>query len=157
MKVLITGATGFIGSKLTEALFTAGHEIVVVSRSREKARNKLPWPIEIIEGDLGKGPLESPSLKEVEVVINLAGENIGEGAWTEEEKKEIRDSRVALSQNLSDSLDHDRLKAWLQTSAIGYYRDSEGDEWLDENSPTGDNFLAEVTREWESTARKLGK
>lgn len=155
MKILITGATGFIGSKLTEALFTAGHQIVVVSRSREKAQRQLPWPIDIVEGDLGKGPLDSPLLKGVEGVINLAGENIGEGSWSEEEKKKIRNSRVALSENLSQSLDHNALKAWLQTSAIGYYRDSQGDEWLDENSPTGDTFLAEVTRAWERPARNL--
>ena len=155
MKVLITGATGFIGSKVAQRLWSDGFEVVVVTRSIVKARKRLPFPLIFVEGDLSKGPLSDEALKNVDAVVNLAGENIGEGKWGEEEKKRILKSRADLSRNLMSSLNRERLKVFLQASAIGYYKDSDGDEWLDEESATGSGFLAEVCRQWEASAKEL--
>lgn len=155
MKILVTGGTGFVGSKLVASLFKLGHELIVVTRCREKAKKKLPLPLVFLEGDLSKSPLSD--VPQVDAVINLAGENIGEGSWTQREKKKIKDSRALLAENLIKSLSLENIKVFIQASAIGYYRESDGDEWLDETTGHGDHFLSKVCQAWELPAKSLTK
>lgn len=148
MKVLITGATGFIGCELGKKLVREGHQIWVVSRNAEKAKGQLPFPAKIIEGDLSRGSLNQALFQDVEAVIHLAGENVGEGRWTPERKNKIRSSRVQFTQNLIQSLPAS-LKVFVSASATGYYG-NRGDEALNEQSTKGTGFLADVCEQWES-------
>lgn len=148
MKVLMTGATGLIGKELGKALVSRGYEIYVVTRNAEKARTQLPFPCEIIEGDLSTGPLKhTHDLRLMDVVINLAGENIGSGRWNESRKRRIYESRILGTRHLIQSLPV-APKVFINASAVGFYG-SQGDRDLSEESPAGDDFLSQVCQDWE--------
>jgi len=148
MKVLMTGATGLIGKELGKALVNLGHEVYAVTRDAAKARSQLPFPCEIIEGDLSQGPLkDTHDLRLMDAVINLAGENIGGGRWNESRKRRIYESRVLGTRHLIQSLPVSP-KTFINASAIGYYG-SRGDEELTEESAPGNDFLAQVCQDWE--------
>jgi uncharacterized protein (TIGR01777 family) len=102
----------------------------------------------VIEGDISEGTL-SPELftEPMEVVINLAGENVGAGRWTERRKRHIYNSRILGTRHLIDSLQFPP-KVFISASATGYYG-SQGDQELTEDSPAGDDFLAQVCQDWE--------
>lgn len=156
MKILVTGATGFIGHRLVEKLLVQGHDVVAVTRNKSKASDSLPFPIDYLECDLGRSQISFEKIKDIDAVINLAGENIGKGRWSEEEKQKILDSRAKLTKNLVDSFkDSSKLEVFVQTSAIGFYRDSNGDEWLDEKTAQGEHFLAGVCKAWEEPLNRL--
>ncbi|MFZ4404291.1 MAG: TIGR01777 family oxidoreductase [Pseudobdellovibrionaceae bacterium] len=150
MKILITGATGLIGKELGKALALKDHQLVVISRSAEKAKLVLPFPCEVIEGDLEKSPLLLPA---VDAVIHLAGTSVAEGRWTAEQKKSILESRVLGTRHLLQSLSA-APSVFISSSAIGIYGDR-GDEELTESSSTGPGFLAEVCKQWEAEAEKI--
>jgi hypothetical protein len=148
MKVLIAGATGMIGRKLGIALVRKGHQLTVLSRSAAKAKVNLPFPCEIIEGDLVAGPLAPESLStSFDVIINLAGESIGGGRWSESRKKAIYNSRILGTRHLIESLRF-APKVFLSASAVGFYG-SQADQELTEESPPGDDFLSQVCQDWE--------
>ncbi|KHD89641.1 MAG: cell division inhibitor SULA [Bdellovibrio sp. ArHS] len=151
MRILITGATGLIGKELGKVLAQKGHEIVVISRSLAKARETLPFPCEVVVGDLMDGPVQDPKLN-VDAVINLMGEAVVEGRWSEEKKKKIYNSRVQGTRHLIQSVP-ESVSAFISSSAIGYYG-SCGDESLQEDHAPGTDFLARVTVAWENEAQK---
>ena len=91
MRILITGSTGLIGREIGKALAEKGHQIVVISRSVAKAREILPFPCEVVEGDLVKGMVSDERLANVEGVINLMGEPVVGGRWTSKKKEEAQD------------------------------------------------------------------
>ncbi len=155
MKILITGATGFIGRELGKELVRRGHQIVALSRNAEKAKLKLPFPCQVIEGDLTEKAIDSSQFSQVEAVIHLAGENVGDGRWSEERKKEILDSRVKFTENLLLSLPSS-LQIFLGASATGFYG-SRGEEQLSESSSAGQGFLADVCIKWEAATLKCGE
>ncbi len=152
MKILITGSTGLIGREVGKALAAKGHEILVVSRSLAKAREHLPFPCEIIVGDLNKEPLQDERLKSVEAVINLMGEPVVGGRWTKDKKDQIYNSRVMGTRNLVASLPA-TLKSFISGSAIGFYGDR-GAETATEQDGAGTDFLAKVCLDWEAEAAK---
>ncbi len=152
MKILITGATGFIGQELGKALVRKGHEIFAVSRSQKSAELHLTYPAHIIEGDLNKTPLDSAKLKDIEVAIHLAGENVGSSRWTNERKEKIRNSRTQTTANLLQSLPK-TLQTLVSASATGVYG-NRGDEVLTEDSSHGAGFLAQVCQDWEKTTQE---
>jgi uncharacterized protein (TIGR01777 family) len=148
MRILIAGATGMIGKKLGIHLVQKGHRITVVSRNAEKAKEQLPFPCEVIEGDLSETTLNADLLQEpMEVVINLSGENVGGGRWTERRKRDIYNSRILGTRHLIDSLQFPP-KIFINASATGYYG-SQGDQELTEDSPAGNDFLSHVCQDWE--------
>lgn len=151
MKILMTGATGFIGKRLAERLVRDGHDLVVLSRSVAAAREELPWPCEIHEWDPMAGLPPAEALRGSVAVFHLAGHPVASGRWSAAVKAKIRDSRVIGTRNLAEGLR--RLgaaapKVFVSASAIGYYGDR-GDEVLTEKSPPGTGFLAGVCHEWE--------
>jgi len=148
MKVLVTGSSGLIGSAIVSALEDRGHQIVRLVRfEKQKAENTLLWDPEHHELNLA-------DFEGFDVVINLAGENVGNGRWTEAKKKKIRDSRVLTTHMLSELLV--RLETpprlLINASATGYYGDR-GEHELDESSPPGEGFLAEVSQQWEDATQ----
>jgi hypothetical protein len=148
MKVLLTGATGFMGKEIGKGLVRAGHQVVVVSRNAEKAKSACPFPCEVIEGDLGKEALASSLLLKIEAVIHLAGESVVGYRWNKDKKKRIYDSRVRGTQNLLESLKDSRIRVFISASAIGIYGDRK-DEILVESTGRGTGFLADVCQDWE--------
>ena len=145
MRVLVSGASGLIGSELIPALATAGHEIVRLVRA-----GRLPGPSSIVWDPAG-GWLETPRLEGFDAVVHLAGESVAETPWSAEKKARIHDSRVTSTRLLAETLARlDRKPGvFACASAVGYYGDR-GDEELDETSPPGKGFLAGVCRQWES-------
>jgi uncharacterized protein len=143
MQVLITGASGFVGSEIGRQFAADGHAVQALIRGSK--RSPPWWNLGTGEIDLGEGAV-------FDAVVHLAGENIA-GRWTKEKRRRIRDSRGRGTRLLSQSLA--RLskppKALLCASAIGFYG-SRGNEILDEGSAGGTGFLAEVCREWEAAA-----
>ena len=157
MRILITGATGFLGSYLAARLGEAGHTVEALSRQGEQARRLTPA---LSVATRWEPALEQPlleALEGVDVVVNLAGEGLV-GRWTADRKRAIRDSRVSGARNLVAAmaeLSSSRPKVLLSMSATGYYGDA-GDEPLDEGSPPGGGFLAGVVAEWEKEAARAG-
>ncbi|MDR3607959.1 MAG: TIGR01777 family oxidoreductase [Oligoflexia bacterium] len=146
MKIAITGATGLIGKRLATRLAEAGHSLILFSRDADKAKKKLGLAAEY------RVFREKIDLSGAEAVIHLAGEPIAEGRWTEARKKLIMDSRVATTRAVAQAirdLPGKKPSVWISASAIGYYGD-QGNRVLDEESPTGTGFLAEVCRAWEA-------
>lgn len=153
MKILMTGATGMIGKQIGKKLVRDGHQVFIVARDPKKAEKDVPYPCTVIQGDLGKEVLHDLRLNDMEAVIHLAGENVGDSRWTEEKKKRIHDSRVKGTTHLLQSLQGaHNLKVIVGASAIGYYGDR-GDEILTETSEVGKDFLAGVCEEWEKPYR----
>lgn len=154
MKILMTGGTGFVGSKLTGALSVAGHTVTVLTRSVRPER-VLPPGTAFLEADpVEPGPWQE-QVPRHDVVINLAGASIFT-RWTGKAKKNIRESRLRTTRNLVDALDrfgHGRQIRLLSTSAVGYYGFT-GDEVLNEEGPPGDDFLASLTQDWEQEASR---
>ncbi|MFT3843374.1 MAG: TIGR01777 family oxidoreductase [Myxococcaceae bacterium] len=155
MKTLLTGATGLIGQKLLERLGPS----IVLSRNPERARRSMGGA-EVAAWDPEAGPPRPEVFEGVDVIFHLAGEPVGEGRWTQERKRRIRDSRVVGTRNLVAGLARltQRPRVLVCASAVGFYG-NRGDELLDERSPAGSGFLADVCVEWEreaQAARPLG-
>lgn len=151
MKVFMTGGTGFVGRKIIGTLKKRGHEITVLTR-RMTARASWNDGVSFIEGN----PMEQGDWQEEvaghDAVINLAGATIFT-RWSRSSKEMILDSRVLTTKNLVKALKGGGGKEtlFLSTSAVGYYG-FHGDEELDEESPSGEDFLATVSKEWEAAA-----
>ncbi|MHC4993723.1 MAG: TIGR01777 family oxidoreductase, partial [Planctomycetota bacterium] len=156
MRILMTGASGLVGGALRKAFRERGDEVVRMvrtpgwgaeTRSDKPAPDQIPW-------DPGAGAIDASRLEGFDAVINLAGANIAEGRWTETRKKLFRESRVFGTMNLAQALAglDDPPGVLISASAVGFYGDR-GDEVLTEDSPPGDNFLAELAIEWEDANR----
>lgn len=160
MKILITGATGFIGKGLLGTLNEKGHEIIVLTRNPDSAKIYLPVHCEVVAWNPEQTALPPGSLKGVDAVINLAGEGIADGRWSHDRKRKIIQSRVLSTRRLVDAMSNmkDKPKVFVSASAIGFYGDR-GDEPLDETSSKGHGFLSKVCENWEDEiikARDLG-
>lgn len=152
MKILITGATGFIGKELVVRLFRENHKLVVLSRNPEKARRSLEVPCQIYPWDPLEEMVPAAALTGVEAVFHLAGEPIASHRWTPAQKQKILDSRVVSTSNLFKSIraqKNSSIHTVISSSAIGYYGDR-GNEVLTEDSSPGSGFLSEVCQKWEN-------
>lgn len=158
MKVLVTGATGFVGNALLKALHIKGHEIVVLTRNIDEVGFRLPVLCEVYQWNPEQEPPESSVFKGVDAVVHLAGENIAGGRWTKKQKERIRLSRLLSTRHLVQAMDElkSRPKALVSASAIGFYGSS-GNTLLTEDVPPGTCFLANVCRDWEQEAMHARK
>ena len=145
MKVLITGASGLIGSALAPRLVGGGHHVVRLTRAEQPGPDEFHW-------DPAAGEIDSGALDGVDAIVHLAGETVA-GRWTAAKKQRIRDSRVLGTRLLAQAAAEDdpRPRAFVSASAIGLYGDR-GDDPVAEGSPMGDGFLAGVVRDWEAAA-----
>ncbi len=160
MKILITGATGFVGHELTKRLLTEGHEINVLTRDISKA--KKIFPDDRVKAFLWTNNLELPPLESIEGingVINLMGENIGAKRWSADQKIKLKQSRVDSTLNLVKLLD-DNLKSpldfFISASAVGIYPVNKPST-LNEETPAAHSFLADLCAQWEEASSKLTK
>ncbi|NMF57635.1 thylakoid membrane protein ThyD [Pseudanabaena yagii] len=160
MKIVVTGATGFVGTKLVERLQALGDRIVVLARDAQKATNQFPqasFPnVEVV----GYNPFELGDWAKVisgsDAVVNLAGEPLAGVRWTDKRKQEIRDSRVLTTKVLVEAIAQAEVKpqVLISGSAIGYYGTSPN-KTFDEYSDAGNDFLANICKYWEDTAESV--
>ncbi len=144
MRVAITGATGFIGSRLAAELTASGHEVVPVGR--RVGAEGVRW-------DPAAGKIDAARLEGVDAAIHLAGESLN-GRWTTAKKRRIVDSRVGGTALLAQALAGLRRRpaTLVSASAIGYYGARPPEEELDEAAEAGAGFLARLVRDWERAA-----
>jgi len=149
MRITISGGTGFIGRRLLKALLADGHTLHVLSRH---AGANMPNNVRLSVWNAAKSDPPADSLEEADAIIHLAGEPVAQ-RWNAQVKQRVRDSRVAGTRNLVGALAKlSRMpKVLICASAVGYYG-SRGDEMLDESSPPGNDFLAELCQAWEKEA-----
>jgi hypothetical protein len=142
MRVVVTGGTGLVGRSLCRALAGAGHSVVGVGRKPALT------PVTTLTWDR-----VAEVLRDAQAIVNLAGEPIAAGRWTTARKAAIRDSRVLATRALVDAAAgmSPRPTVLVNASAVGFYG-PHGDEPLDETTPPGEGFLADVCRDWEAEA-----
>ncbi len=153
MKVLITGATGFVGRQIVRQLLEAGDEVVVLTRNVAKGILTLGNGCEFFVWSDTNRPAPAEAFAGVDGVINLMGEGIAEKRWSEEQKRRIYDSRIKGTASLLETMGRleKRPSVFVSTSAVGIYGNRETEE-LTEASATGDDFLARLCKDWEKEA-----
>ncbi len=149
MKIIVAGGTGFLGEPLVQRFVARGDDVTVLTRDPQK--------VETGRGVKWDGKTQGPWSEDVaraDVVINLAGENISEGRWTEERKRRLIDSRLHATNAIVEVLRRSpsATRTMINASAVGIYG-NRGDELLDESSPRGSGFLADLVDQWENAAR----
>jgi uncharacterized protein (TIGR01777 family) len=144
MRVVVSGASGLVGSELVSFLTTGGHSVARLVRGEPKGPDEVRW-------DPYKDPLDGSRLEDFDAAVHLSGENIAGGRWTAAKKERIRSSRIKTTTVLCEALSRlqNPPKVLVCASATGYYGDR-GDEMLDESSPPGKGFVAELCRDWEA-------
>ena len=155
MRILLTGGTGLIGSRIVKILAERGDTVLVVSRS-EKSLSKLPSRTTLLVGDPTQPGAWVDEIPTCDAVIHLAGESIAAGRWTAEFKKRVLDSRVQSAALIADKLAERPTradgspKAFICASAVGYYGmfESNATEFIETDLP-GSGFLADVCVQWE--------
>jgi len=149
MKIVVSGASGLVGSALEPSLAGDGHEVVrLVRREPRPGENAVRW-------DPGHAGLDAARIEGAGAVIHLAGENIAGSRWSAAVKRRIRDSRVNGTRGIAGALSGMKHppRVLVCASAVGFYGDR-GAEPLTEESPAGSGFLAEVCRQWEEAAAR---
>lgn len=144
MKIGVTGASGLIGTPLVASLRGHGHDVVRFVRGRADAADERAW-------DPGSRRLEPEAAADLDAIVHLAGAGVADKRWTPERKQVILDSRVDGTATVARAMAAAQgPTVLLSASAIGWYGDT-GDRLTDETGPTGDGFLAEVCRQWETS------
>ncbi|WP_448004154.1 TIGR01777 family oxidoreductase [Agromyces bauzanensis] len=146
MRVLIAGASGFIGTALVERLTAEGQEVVRLVRRRAQGPEEAAW-------SPGSGIIDFTVMDRVDAVVNLSGASLSRLPWTRGYRGEIIDSRVTATRTLADAMRKAKRPptVFLSASAVGYYGDRPG-ELLTEFSTAGAGFLPEVVQRWEAAA-----
>ena len=152
-RVLISGSTGLIGTQLGAFLETDGHDVHRLIRPSTRLHADQD-STKVVKWDDKSGKIIEGSLENFDVIIHLAGAGIGDKRWSKKRKKLIAESREIPTRNLANALANlaSPPSLFVCASAVGYY-DNRGDEELDENSSTGNGFLAEICRKWEDAAQ----
>jgi uncharacterized protein (TIGR01777 family) len=150
MKIAVAGGSGFLGRSLVGSLRSRGHSVSVLTRHPRQS------------GDIAWSPADKAAawtghVKEVDVVVNLAGESIAGRRWTESRKAALRHSRLAATDALAGAiLESPRPPALVSGSAVGFYG-TRGADPLNESSSSGSGFLAALCRDWEAAALKAAR
>ncbi len=142
--IIISGASGFIGSALSQFFSYRGDKVIHIARSESKSKYES-----VLQSDFTKEYITNFNSEDT-FVINLSGANIGAKKWSNAYKKEIIDSRVNTTERIVKVLENSGIQL-INASAVGYYGDA-GDRVLDERSPAGSGFLSEVCQKWEKAA-----
>ena len=152
MRVLITGATGYIGRALTRSLAAAGHEVVGLSRYQSSAAQTVPQLVAAHHWSPTETEPPAAAMAGVDGIVNLVGEPIA-GRWTDAKKRAIYDTRIQATRNLVEGLRtlSSRPAVLVSASAIGYYGDR-GEAELTESDGPGSGFLSGLAKDWEAEA-----
>lgn len=160
MRVVMTGGTGLIGRVLAASLTSDGHEVIILSRSPERARG-LPDGARIVQWDGRTADGWGMLVDGADAVVNLAGESIAGASllsirWTPERKRRIRESRVNAGRAVTQAIEATTRKpaVLIQSAAVGYYG-PRGDEAITEESAAGGDFLAQVCQDWEASTEPV--
>ncbi len=145
-QILITGASGLVGSRLTKLLIQQGHHVSHLSRSKKEGT------IPAVIWDVERSYIDPAALEGVDTIIHLAGAGVAEKRWNDKNKKEILESRTHSSRLLFEKLKENKhqVKNFISASAIGIYGFTLGDFLFTEESNYGNDFLAQVVKQWES-------
>ncbi|SDO12234.1 hypothetical protein SAMN05518871_110135 [Psychrobacillus sp. OK028] len=154
MKIAITGGTGFVGSELADLLLQKGHEVYILSRSRngmERGITYVQW--------LSETANPEKQLEGIDAFVNLAGESINNGRWTEKQKQTIYDSRMKATDEVLRILKALTVKpkVLVNASAIGIYPASTSRRYTEKSKEKGTDFLARTVRDWELKAQSAEK
>jgi uncharacterized protein (TIGR01777 family) len=150
-KILITGASGLVGSRLTEMLLQKGYQVSHLGRTKkEGAVKSYVWNVD-------RGEFDTEALVGVDAIIHLAGAGVADKRWNEKRKKEILESRTKSSELLFETLKkgNHSVKAVVSASAIGYYGFCLDERIFHEESNPGTDYLAQVTKQWEQSVDKI--
>ncbi len=154
MNILITGGTGLVGTRLTELLIEQGHSVWHLSRKAQQRGN-----VKTFVWDIDKGFIDEEALLGADYIIHLAGAGIADERWTPERKKEIIDSRTKslglISQKLK-TLPH-KIQGFVSASGIGFYGTDTGSTIITEESPAGNDFVAECCILWEKASEPISE
>ncbi len=155
MRVFITGAAGLIGRNLVKALRAREDKVVAVSRNVSRAKGVLGEDVEVMQGNTVHAGDWMQKIDGCDAVINLAGSPVAGRRWNERIKQEIVSSRVETTRNVVHAIEQAATppRVFVSASAAGYYGDVSWDTPVDESSPPGSGFLAEVCNEWETATR----
>jgi uncharacterized protein len=146
MKILLSGASGFLGSRLIPHLREAGHETVQLVRREPAGADQRRW-------NPAAGSFDRAILDDVDAVINLTGANVGGHRWTAAYKRLLIESRVDATTTLARAIAASgKTPTFISSSGVDFYGDT-GDQAVDEQSPPGDGFLADLCRLWEAATR----
>jgi len=148
VRVLISGASGLVGTELQKQLVALGHTPVVLVRRPVAKSNEVHW-------NPGSGELDPSVLETIDAVVNLAGATTGKLPWTKKYKEELIQSRIDSTKTLVQAMAKatNKPKVFISGSASGIYGDT-GDVLLTETAPIGNGFLADLASAWEAEASK---
>jgi uncharacterized protein (TIGR01777 family) len=148
-KILITGGTGLVGTRLTQMLTDRNHEVVILSRN-PKIENEFKW-------DISSNYIDKEALINTEYIIHLAGAGIADKRWTDARKKVIIDSRVQSANLLYNKIEEFKIdvKGFVSASGIGYYGAKTTETTFEETDKVGTDFLADVCQKWEQAAHQF--
>ncbi|MDX5340546.1 MAG: TIGR01777 family oxidoreductase [Cyclobacteriaceae bacterium] len=147
--ILISGGSGLIGNQITTLLEKKGYEVAWLSRSEQKRKSFL-WDVE-------KNHIDPQAMEWADAVIHLAGAGVADKRWTSERKKLILESRTQSTQLLHAAIEkaENKPNTFISASAVGYYGFNTGTTLVDETSPSGTDFLAQVVKAWENEVKKI--
>ncbi|MFG3686451.1 TIGR01777 family oxidoreductase [Micromonospora sp. NPDC047740] len=149
MRILMAGVSGFLGTRLVDRLTADGHQLTRLVRHPPRTPDERQW-------NPSAAQLDPAVVADADAVVNLAGAGVGDRRWNDEYKRLIRSSRVDTTTTLAITIAGlaaaDRPAAMLNASAVGWYGNT-GDRVVEEDSPAGEGFLADVCRVWEAATR----
>ncbi|MER7332060.1 MULTISPECIES: TIGR01777 family oxidoreductase [unclassified Micromonospora] len=149
MRILMAGASGFLGTRLVDRLTADGHQVTRLVRRPARTPDERQW-------DPAAAQLDPATVAEADAVVNLAGAGVGDKRWNDGYRQVIRSSRVDTTTTLAVTVaglpDGDRPRVLLNGSAVGWYGNT-GDRTVEEDAPAGEGFLADVCRVWEAATR----
>ncbi|WP_139957282.1 TIGR01777 family oxidoreductase [Flavicella sediminum] len=154
-KILITGGTGFVGKNLCKLLLSQGYEVAILSRRPKKNTENISY----FKWDVSSGFIDKACLNGVSCIIHLAGENVASSRWTSKRKKQILTSRTKSTQLLEQLLAENKqeVETFISASAIGFYGTTTSEKIYNEEDAPGNDFLADVCKQWESSVDKIEK
>lgn len=155
MRILVTGATGLVGTRLVERLLELNHDVHVLSRNAASAEKKFGGRVRAFPWGSHREVPPSEAFRGVEAVVHLSGESVSDGRWTAAKKRAIDESRVAGTRRLVEAMGRlvEKPKVLVSSSAVGFYGFSET-KTFDESSPKGTGFLSDVCERWEHEAKQ---
>ena len=156
MRILVTGGTGFVGRALIRELIRLNHSITVLTRQPQAVTQLYGDIVTSISWDACSGPPPASAYEDVDVIINLLGENIARKRWTDAQKKAIYDSRIVGTRHLIEGAQAhaSSVSTIISTSAVGYY-DQDPSQQVTESDPHASSFLGSLCHDWERAVLDL--